>query len=107
MADQIGRARKAIPAALQPDYHRALDSLKRWEAASLHDSLGFGPLALLLWGGSILSLAGIGYIFAKVVPEVVPTTVGAVKAVGQVSQVGIWALAALGIYNLATKGKIL
>lgn len=89
------------------DYHRALDSLKRWEDASLHDSLGFGPLALLLWGGSILSLAGIGYVFAKVVPEVVPTVTGTVRAVGNVSQAALWAVTALGVYNLATKGKLL
>lgn len=112
-ARMIQGARKPIPAGLASQYHAALTSLQYWEAAAEaeDESLGFGPLALVLWGGGVMTLAAIGYTIGTVLPEVLPmfgkNVTDTVETFGQVSRWTMWALAGIGVYNLATKGKLL
>lgn len=105
MANRIQACRKPVPAALGGEYYAALSSLQKWEQAAEQDSLGFLPLVLL--GGLVLSLGAITYIFVKVAPEVIETGREAVRTFATVSNVAMWSLLGLGLYNLATKGKLL
>lgn len=108
MATRIQQARRPVPAALASRYHAALHSLAQWEDLCRDgDSLGFPPLLVkAALAGGIMAISYITWIFFRVQGELIPAVESGIDTIRMASEVAVWTLLGMVLYNFGTKGKL-